>query len=106
MAHKPLTTRDIIALHNIQQAAAKGEMVAWRPKEADLQYGDIQYGTARALVGDPETFGFIPAGMDIRDAYLWVISRGPVEYAWPVAELMEAHWDGAFARNYRPMNER
>jgi hypothetical protein len=47
----------------------------------------------------------VPAGMDIRDAYLWV-SGGIVEYAWPIAEIMDVAMDGGFARNYAPMNLR
>jgi hypothetical protein len=100
MTNKPLTSRDVIILHNIMEAAGMGETVAFQPKG-----GSLQYGTARALVGDPETFDMVPAGMDIRDAYLWV-SGGIVEYAWPIAEIMDVAMDGGFARNYVPMDRR
>jgi hypothetical protein len=83
---RTLTTRDAVALATILEAAQTNARVRW----VDDDHTDgVNEGTARHLVKDPETAGFLGSGDDIRDGYLRVTTVAGFEAWLPVSQLIE-----------------
>lgn len=94
----PLTAGDVIALHAIVDAAARGLTVA---RVADVPDGMV-WGTARHLVTDESGRAFPHAGDDVRDCLLRVTLVSGMEAFWPVAELVGDYHAAVFVTDYRP----
>jgi hypothetical protein len=73
-----------------------------RQGDADPLDSEPVYGTIRAFVRDPETAYFLTDKDDVRDAYLWVTTRGGMEAFWPVSELLDDVRVGYLALDYEP----
>jgi hypothetical protein len=73
-----------------------------RQGDSDPLDSEPVYGTIRAFVRDPETAYFLTDKDDVRDAYLWVTTRGGMEAFWPVSELLDDVRVGYLALDYEP----
>lgn len=84
-----LTARDVMTLAEIISMTQRNAKIA-----RDMSDDILVYGHARSIGDENFCADF---RNDIRDQYLRVTTRGGMEYAWPVADLVKARQDGAFA---------
>jgi hypothetical protein len=91
---RTLTVRDAVALATILEAAQTNARVRW----VDDNHPDgVNEGTARHLVKDSRTAGFLGANDDVRDAYLRVTTVSGWEAWLPVADLIDMVSETTFA---------
>ena len=88
-----LNIGDVLALAEVIEAASQTAKVAYIGIG-----GEVVYGTARHIVGNPDTVGFIRSDQDIREAYLRVTLKTGFEAFPTVAYLADAHKRGEFSR--------
>lgn len=86
-----LTIADVLALAEVVNAASQSAKVAYMGVG-----GDVVYGTARHIVGNPDTAGFLRHDQDIRAGYLRVTLKSGFEAFPTVGYLAEAYTRGEF----------
>jgi hypothetical protein len=100
----PLSADEASRLGSLVDASRRHAKVARVPTTGggDLLSDEPVYGTARALVRDPQNAYFLTGKDDVRNAYLWVTTTRGMEMFWPVAELVQDLAFSTFVIDYEP----
>lgn len=90
-----LTANEALSLAAVINTAIYGSKVARVAPKGHYAEGDILQGTARSI-GDAN-FNRLSSDTDVRDGFLRVTTRGGMEVAWPIRDLMDENARGEFA---------